>query len=82
MINLLEKTYNMYLKEMEKNKENSKKEIEDLPDVDHIFLESINDDDSDIIPENEYIPINIPNIELLGDTIAYNLTNILINNKK
>ena len=39
-------------------------------------------DDSEIISEDEYIPINIPNTELLGDTVETNLIDILINNKK
>ena len=44
------------------------------------MLSDINDT-TYIIPEDEYIPINIPNKELLCDTIETNLTDILINNK-
>jgi len=45
-------------------------------------MEFIIDEKNVIIPQNEYIPINIPNTELLGDTVETNLPDILINNKK
>jgi len=69
-------------KEIEENKEKSRKELEDLSGEERIFMESIINDKTDIIPEDQYIPINIPNTELLGDTVETNLTDILINDKK
>ena len=65
----IEKTYAMYLNEIEENKEKSRKELEDLSGEERIFMESIIDDKTEIIPEDQYIPINIPNTELLGDTV-------------
>ena len=78
----IEKTYAMYLNEIEENKEKSRKELEDISGEEMIIMESIIDDKTEIIPEDQYIPINIPNTELLGDTVETNLTDILINNKK
>ena len=46
----------MYLNEIEEKKEKSRKELEDLSGEDHIFMESIIDDKTDIIPEDQYIP--------------------------
>ena len=46
-----------------------------------IMLSNINDTPH-IIPKDEYIPINIPNKELLCYTIERNFIHILINNKK
>ena len=46
-----------------------------------IMLSDINDT-THIMSKDEYLPINIPNKELLCDTIESNLIDILKNNKK
>ena len=78
----IEKTYDMYLKERKEIRERRKKEIEDMSEKDCIIMLSDINDTTHIIPKDEHIPINIPNKELLCDTIETNLTDILINNKK
>ena len=72
----------MYLKEIKEIREKRKKEIEDMLERDRIIMLLDINDMTHIIPKDEYIPINIPNKELLCDTIETNLTDILINNKK
>ena len=78
----IEKTYNLYLKEQNEIRERRINEIKNMSERDCIIMLSDINDTTHIIPKDEYIPINIPNKELLCDTIESNLIDILINNKK
>ena len=78
----IEKTYNLYLKEQNEIRERRINEIKNMSERDRIIMLSDINDTTSKIPKDEYIPINIPNKELLCDTIESNLIDILINNKK
>ena len=72
----------MYLKECKEIRERRKKEIEDMSERDRIIMLSDISDTTHVMSKDLYLPINIPNKELLCDTIETNLTDILMNNKK
>ena len=78
----IEKTYNLYLKEQNEIRERRINEIKNMSERDRIIRLSDINDTTHVMSKDVYLPINIPNKELLCDTIESNLIDILKNNKK